>query len=152
MSIIIKDMDKYEAYTHKMMVDEIYSLKVRLSMCKMDNRTMRARYTHPVSPKPMAAPKVHTEPPVKLDTQLVSPTGNGPKMYCGKCITYVDPVRSEFLDKANNRVIKISRCPKCGEAKMLGIAIAPDKTVSVRDKLKRAGEVLNDKAKVLGDI
>ena len=101
MAIQIKDMDKYGSFTHEMLVDEIYVLKTRLALCKLDNKTMHARYMSQVkAAQDKAAAVAVAKPEVKV--------------VCPKCLSTVTMKSMVVRDVSNNRTVRFASCPVCG--------------------------------------
>ena len=101
MAIQIRDMDKYDSFTRKMLVDEIYVLKTRLSLCKLDNKTMHARYARYASQiKAAAANAVKPEPTIK-------------RVVCPSCHGIVVMKTMVVRDVAAGATIRFASCPAC---------------------------------------
>lgn len=99
MRIQIKDMEEYDSYTKKMLVDEIYVLKTRLALCKLDNKTMHARYMSRVK-----AAQDKAQDKAKPEVKVV----------CPKCLSTVTMKSMIVRDVSNNRTVRFASCPVCG--------------------------------------
>ena len=104
MAIQIKDMEKYGSFTHKMLVDEIYVLKTRLALCKLDNKTMHARYMSQVKAAQVKAAQVKSVEAAKPEVKVV----------CPKCLSTVTMKSMVVRDVSNNRTVRFASCPICG--------------------------------------
>ena len=98
MTIQIKDMAKYDSFTKNMLVDEIYVLKTRLALCKLDNKTMHARYASEI--KRAAANAVKPEPTIK-------------RVVCPGCHGIVVMKTMLVKDVAMGATRRFASCPAC---------------------------------------
>lgn len=100
MAIQIRDMDKYYSFTHKMLVDEIYVLKTRLALCKLDNKTMHARYARYASQIKAAAATAKPEPTIK-------------RVVCPSCHGIVIMKHMAVRDVSSGATMRFASCPAC---------------------------------------
>ena len=107
MTIQIKDMEKYGTFTHKMLVDEIYVLKTRLALCKLDNKTMHARYESKIKSEVIKAKKETTDAITATMEKLE------PKVTCPKCLGIVTMKSTIIKEVATGKTLRFAKCPIC---------------------------------------